>query len=127
MKLDEYKKNLLGDKLAKKDRQKAFLAFEISANTSFRTEIRQVPKRSLNDLIAQLGDYLATFLGMSILSSFEIIDLIVSIASVYKPAISSPLPASSSLPSSPSRIITTKNKKIKPTTTTKIVFKRRNN
>lgn len=117
MKLDEYKKSLLGDKLAKKDRQKAFLAFEILANTSFKTEIRQVHKMSLNDLIAQLGDYLATFLGMSILSSFEIIDLIVSIASVYKPASSSPSPSS--------RIISTKNKKIKPTT--KIVATRRNN
>ena len=44
-------------------------------------------RMSIKDLISEIGEYLGMFLGMSILSAFEFVDLLVSIVSVYEKSI----------------------------------------
>lgn len=46
------------------------------------TSEEEVPLKSLNDLISELGENLGLFLGLSALSTFEIIDLFIKLLSV---------------------------------------------
>lgn len=65
------------------DLDNLLLRISISIDTLRRTDIRQVAKFTLDSLVAEIGNFLGMFLGMSILSLFELVDLLVSIAYTY--------------------------------------------
>ena len=58
----------------------------ISLNIYFSNEqfvhVNQVPYRTFLDLISELGENVGLFLGLSILSTFELIDLAIKLGSI---------------------------------------------
>jgi uncharacterized membrane protein len=65
------------------DLSNSLVSIDIFLSDSPIQRFEEVPVMNFYDLLAELGDYLGMFLGLSLLSSFEIIDLILSLISIY--------------------------------------------
>jgi hypothetical protein len=65
------------------DLKGSLLSVSVYFNSDSVTKISEVPFKTLTDLISEFGENLGMFLGLSILSTFEIIDLMFKLATVY--------------------------------------------